>query len=140
MTVLVRKSGFVADDIAADAVFRSIDDLAGANGTLLVDLANDQDAGLLVPHLASIALIRLTFPGMADGRAFSQARRLRQLGYTGRLRARGPVIPDQFRAALRLGIDEIEISDEQASRQPEPHWTLVSLAPSYQDRVRSTAA
>lgn len=140
MTILVRKTGFAVDDIAADAVFLRPADLTGDAEAVLVDLANDETPDALAPHFARIHLIRLAFPAMADGRAFSQARRLRQLGYQGRLRGKGPVIPDQFRAALRIGFDEVEISQEQALRQPEAHWTHVTLTPSYQDRVRSSAA
>lgn len=51
-------------------------------------------------------------------------RRLRELGYTGRLRAVGPLIADQFRMARRVGFDELEIPDTMAARQPEAQWKL----------------
>ena len=71
---------------------------------------------------------------MADGRGFSIARRLRAMGYTGRLRAAGPLIADQFRAAQRVGFDEIELPESLAGRQPEEQWRpRPSL--SYQDRL-----
>ena len=41
------------------------------------------------------------------------------MGYTGRLRAAGPLIADQFRAARRVGFDEVELPDAVAGAQPE---------------------
>ena len=49
-------------------------------------------------------------------------RRLRLMGFTGRLRARGHVIADQYAMARRAGFDEVEISAELAARQPEDQW------------------
>ena len=81
-----------------------------------------------------LALIRVAFPATADGRGFSIARRLRALGYTGRLRAAGPLIADQFRMAQRVGFDEVELPDAVAERQPEAHWRIRPQG-SYQDRL-----
>jgi uncharacterized protein (DUF934 family) len=47
---------------------------------------------------------------------------LRTAGYSGRLRARGHVLADQYAMARRSGFDEVEISDDLASRQPEAQW------------------
>ena len=71
------------------------------------------------PHLR---MIRIDFPSFADGRGFTLARLIRLLGFTGRLRAKGRVIADQYAMARRSGFDEIEISPELASRQPEEQW------------------
>ena len=54
------------------------------------------------------------------------------MGYAGRLRAAGPLIADQFRAARRVGFDEIELPDAMAERQPEEQWRLRPQG-SYQD-------
>jgi uncharacterized protein (DUF934 family) len=143
MSVLVGTSGFFEDDFSDAGAIVSLETLMAAppgSNRLGLDIANTTDAGILVPHFGQLALIRISFPGMADGRGFSLARRLRQLGFRGRLRARGPVIPDQFRAALRVGFDEVEISDDQALRQPEDQWLAVRQMPSYQSRVRNSAA
>ena len=64
-------------------------------------------------------MIRIDFPSFADGRGFTLARLIRLLGFTGRLRAKGHVIADQYAMARRSGFDEIEISSELASRQSE---------------------
>ena len=50
------------------------------------------------------------------------ARRLRQMGYQGRLRARGHVIADQYAMARRSGFDEVEIDADLAARQPADQW------------------
>lgn len=87
-----------------------------------LDLPNDADPEQVLPEFDRIDLIRIPFPSSHDGRGFSLARRLRNLGYRGRLRAEGHVISDQLRYALECGFDEIEISDDLARRQPESHW------------------
>jgi uncharacterized protein (DUF934 family) len=45
-------------------------------------------------------------------------------GYTGELRALGPVIADQYAMARRVGFDSVEIPDELAIRQPQAQWLL----------------
>jgi uncharacterized protein (DUF934 family) len=95
-------------------------DLAQHRGA--VDLAHTDDPAALVPDLANLALIRVTTPAFNDGRAFTIARRLRVMGFKGRLRAVGPVIADQYAMARRVGFDEVEIPDDLAARQPEAQW------------------
>ncbi len=137
MTVLVTNEGFVADDWAGATFvpfefFWSGQDLPEHG--LAVDFPNNRDAADLTPWLDRIELIRVAFPAMGDGRGFSIARRLRALGYRGRLRAAGPLIADQARAARRVGFDEIELPESVAARQPEELW-LDRPAPSYRNRV-----
>ena len=67
-------------------------------------------------------MIRIAFPSFADGRGFTLARQLRDMGFSGRLRAFGHILSDQYAMARRSGFDEVEISDELAQRQPEPEW------------------
>ncbi len=55
-------------------------------------------------RLGEIDLIRVAFPSFADGRGFTIARRLRLMGYQGRLRAAGHVIADQYAMARRVGL------------------------------------
>jgi len=109
MTVIVRDDGFHADDWS--------DDTARAG---VLDLEPGVDATSL--DLSGIAAIRVRFPVFSDGRGFTLAHRLRARGFTGRLRAAGPLIADQYAMARRAGFDEVEIADDQADRQPEPHW------------------
>jgi uncharacterized protein (DUF934 family) len=61
------------------------------------------------PYLGQLALIALNFPSFRDGRAYSQARLLRErLGWRGPLRAIGNVLRDQFLLMNRSGFDQIE--------------------------------
>jgi ferredoxin--NADP+ reductase len=109
-------------------------------GAAAVDLPNDADAQALTARFGGIGLIRIPFPKSDDGRGFSLARRLRDLGYRGRLRAQGHVISDQFRYALDCGFDEVEIDEGHAKRQPEPHWRAEAGRPNYRDKLRGRAA
>lgn len=86
-------------------------------GAVALDLDNTADVAVLAPHLPRIALIRIAFPAFADGRGFSLGQRLRQLGYRGRLRAQGPLIPDQRAALVGSGFDELELTAEVLDRQ-----------------------
>ena len=54
-------------------------------------------------------LLVLRFPAFSDGRAFSQARILRQKwGVKARLRAEGQLLPDQLVNLLRCGFSEVK--------------------------------
>src|SRR5215207_4159683 len=67
---------------------------------------NDRDVSELAPFVDRLALIALRFPVFRDGRAYSQARILReQHGFDGELRATGQVLRDQFLFMLRAGFD-----------------------------------
>jgi len=87
-----------------------------------LDLPLDADVEGIVPHFNRLSLIIVPFPSFADGRGFSIAKRLRALGYRGRLRAAGHVITDQYPFARFCGFDEVQISDALAERQPEDLW------------------
>ena len=86
-----------------------------------VVLAPDTPLDELTDHLHR-DLIAIDFPTFSDGRGFSLARRLRELGYTGRLRAAGRLIADQYAMARRVGFDEVEVAPDIAARQPAEQW------------------
>ncbi len=70
----------------------------------MIELANDANPFEL--DLAGVDRIDLNFPKFTDGRAFSQARLLRQrLQFTGELRATGEVLIDQLVQMARCGFD-----------------------------------
>jgi uncharacterized protein (DUF934 family) len=72
-------------------------------------LANTEDVLQLGARLAGVKLIVLHFPKFTDGRAYSQARLLRErLGYKGDLRATGAVFLDQLPFLLRCGFESFE--------------------------------
>ena len=133
MSVIVTDTGFTP---VADTTNPGLADLGG--GTAL-DMAHTDDPTLLEPVIAQLTLIRVTFPAFNDGRAFTIGRRLRMLGYTGELRAYGPVIADQYAMARRVGFDAVEIPDSLAERQPEDQWKFRAdwKAHDYQSRLRA---
>ncbi len=99
-----------------------------------IELPNTVDPQAVQPHFGEVALIAIRFPAFADGRGFTLARHLRRLGFTGTLRAAGPLIPDQFAYALACGFDEVELPAASAARQPPAQWTaaLAARGPAYQ--------
>lgn len=80
-------------------------------------------------------LILLDFPKFADGRAYSQARSLRQaFGYLGEIRAQGEaVVADQLGAMKRCGIDSFVLRDDQESDLARQ--ALNKASPVYQPAV-----
>ncbi|MEY3307990.1 MAG: hypothetical protein RLZZ413_2028 [Pseudomonadota bacterium] len=117
--VIVTDTGFAAEDWQGGFVPLAEIAASEARG---IDLVNTDDPARLSNRLAEIAMIRITFPAFSDGRGFTLARRLRVMGYAGRLRAQGHVIADQYAMARRCGFDEVEISADLAARQPEDQW------------------
>ncbi|OCX67203.1 oxidoreductase [Thioclava sp. SK-1] len=107
MSKIVRDDGFHADDFTGPAA---------------VELASDTDPAQLESLIKGAEMVICDFPSFADGRGFTLGRRLRDSGFTGRLRARGHVLADQYAMARRSGFDEVEITDELAERQPEDQW------------------
>jgi uncharacterized protein (DUF934 family) len=69
-------------------------------------LPNTADVLKLGSQLDGIELVVLDFPKFTDGRAYTQARLLRErLGYKGKLRASGAVYIDQLPFLVRCGFD-----------------------------------
>jgi uncharacterized protein (DUF934 family) len=82
-------------------------------GKLGVIWPNSRDVDDLVPFLDRLAVIALVFPTFRDGRAYSQARLLRERhGYDGELRATGQVLRDQFVFMLRAGFNAFEVKKQ----------------------------
>jgi uncharacterized protein (DUF934 family) len=74
---------------------------------------NNRDPEDLVPYLDKLAVVALVFPSFRDGRAYSQARLLRErYKYKGELRATGQVLRDQFVIMLRAGFDSFEVKKD----------------------------
>ncbi|SMC96725.1 DUF934 domain-containing protein [Primorskyibacter flagellatus] len=134
MSVIVTDTGFAKDDWTCG--YTEMAD--AANDVVALDLPSDADIDSAVDKLATLRMIRIDFPSFADGRGFTLARLLRLRGYKGRLRARGHVIADQYTMARRSGFDEIEISDDLATRQPASQWQFRAgwTQNDYQSRLR----
>jgi uncharacterized protein (DUF934 family) len=101
--VLVPAERFLADPEA----------FAARQGETGVIWPNNRDVDELAPHLGKLAIVALVFPKFQDGRAYSQARILRErLGFRGELRATGQILRDQFVFMLRAGFDALEVKKD----------------------------
>ncbi|HJQ57102.1 MAG TPA: DUF934 domain-containing protein [Vineibacter sp.] len=85
--------------------------LLARDAPLGVVLKNTDDIDALAPDLVELRLVVLEFPKFGDGRAYSQARLLRErYGFSGELRATGQVLPDQLHHMRRCGFDAFELA------------------------------
>ncbi|MEA2941312.1 MAG: hypothetical protein QOD09_1841 [Bradyrhizobium sp.] len=101
--VLISAARFLED---AEALSRRL-------GKLGVIWPNNRDVDDLVPYLDRLAVVALVFPTFRDGRAYSQARLLRErYKYRGELRATGQVLRDQFVFMLRAGFDAFDVKKD----------------------------
>jgi uncharacterized protein (DUF934 family) len=138
---LIRNNAFVEDDwrqLTADEplpesgdvvvpfarLLKEWETLTRHDGRLGVVFTNIERAEALTLFLPRLALVVLPFPSFTDGRAYSIARQLREMGYTRELRAAGNVLPDQLQFMRQVGFDSFEVSDRfdaslwlKASRQ-----------------------
>ncbi|MEM8871673.1 MAG: DUF934 domain-containing protein [Pseudomonadota bacterium] len=140
MTQVIDRTGFIADSWPTNGITLTFDALwTGQDLPIEEPLAVRFDIFAqpenLLPWFEKVRMVILPFEKSADGRGFSLARQLRQLGYTGTIRAEGHILVDQFRAALAVGVDEIVISDAQAARNPEAQWQRVSHREGYRSRL-----
>lgn len=96
-----------------------------------LSIANDADLMTEAPDLTGAKVVRIELPAFKDGRAFTQARVLRQRhGYSGEIRAGGHIIPDQAQFLARLGVDTIEIETE--ARVEDFRFALKAYRHAYQ--------
>jgi uncharacterized protein (DUF934 family) len=85
-------------------------ELAERDAPVGVIWPNDRRVAELAPFVDRLKLIALVFPKFKDGRAYSQARLLRErFCFRGELRATGEVLRDQFQFLLRAGFDAFEV-------------------------------
>jgi len=96
--------------VSGERLLEQAADLLASCSRLGVGWANSADVAQLEPYLADLAVVALEFPSFRDGRAYSQARLLRErYGFGGELRATGQVLRDQFGFMLRAGFDSFEV-------------------------------
>ena len=88
-------------------------ELSARNGEVGVRLNAADSVETLADDLASLSLVVLDMASFTDGRAFSQARLLRdRFGYSGEIRARGDFLRDQMFFLSRVGVNAFEFSDQ----------------------------
>lgn len=80
----------------------------------------------LLPILARLSLVAVSFPVFTDGRGFSYGRELRERGYGGELRAVGNFLPDQMHYLQRCGFDVFQFSDESRLEEGLRQFDLFS--------------
>src|SRR5262249_23338637 len=94
----------VAVGLPATRLLLDARDIAVRQGPIVVIWPNDRKFPELAPYLDWIALVALVFPTFRDGRAYSQARLLRErYQFRGELRATGQVLRDQLLFLQRAG-------------------------------------
>src|SRR5260370_4454832 len=106
-------SGDGAILISAARFIQDPEALSRRSGRTGVIWPNNRDVDDLVPYLDRLAVVALVFPTFRDGRAYSQARLLRErYKYRGELRATGQVLRDQFVFMLRAGFSTFEVKKD----------------------------
>ncbi|MEL7492200.1 MAG: DUF934 domain-containing protein [Pseudomonadota bacterium] len=139
----IEAEGFAAHGVAGLTIsFEEWRDNGYLNSANALVIPNHQDLGDLDADFSAFETIILEFPTFKDGRAYSQARRLRdQYGFRGDIAACGDIARDQVLFMLRAGVNVFEVpSDlsrafEDASREfslfyqhaadrVEPVWRL----------------
>jgi len=120
---------------AGQAVLLTAADLAGFDPYALAPagalglLVNAADAYEELPDdLERFSLINIHFDAFGDGRGFTLARRLRRdAGFSGELRASGPLMPDQTQYLARTGFDSLQLDDAKRIAAFKASLTRFSL-------------
>jgi uncharacterized protein (DUF934 family) len=110
----------IHDDVTVslDRWRREKDVLRNHEGPLGIRIPNDIDVRELEDDVLDAPMLALYFPSFADGRAYSQARILREeLDYDGELRATGDVLRDQVFFMHRCGFDALELRPDRDPKE-----------------------
>ena len=114
--------------LPGDRFLKDADALLARVGKVGVIWPNNRDVEELVPYLGKLAAVALVFPTFRDGRAYSQARLLRErYNYRGEMRATGQVLRDQFVFMLRAGFDAFDVkkpADAEAFTQTAKRYSV----------------
>ena len=94
----------------------------------------DDDIAEFGSWIARAQLICLNFSAFVDGRAFSQARLLRErFAFRGDIRACGEVLRDQLEFMQRCGINQFALADDDDVEQALAAFSTISV--SYQPEL-----
>ena len=119
--------------ISWDRWSREREDLASRSGRIGVRLPNTIEPESIREDLDRFAVVAIDFPIYRDGRAFSIARVLRRLGYSGEIRAVGNVLRDQIHFMERCGFDAYELQDGKSLQSALEGFGEFSVT--YQDAI-----
>lgn len=96
--------------VSAERFLAHADEILRHDAPVGVLWPNNRRVAELAPYVDRLALIVLVFPVFKDGRAYSQARLLRErYRFRGELRATGQILRDQFLFLVRAGFDALEV-------------------------------
>ena len=93
------------DDEPADEPAVTLDAFFEQPDAMSVRIEGGDDVRRLGPVLDRVKLVEVDFPRFRDGRGYSSARILREMGYSGELKAVGDVLVDQLLFMRRCGFD-----------------------------------
>jgi uncharacterized protein (DUF934 family) len=93
------------DDPVPDEPAVSLDAFLDQTNAVSVRIEAGDDVRRLGPVLDRVRLVEVDFPKFRDGRGFSSARILREMGYTGEIKATGDVLVDLIFFMRRCGFD-----------------------------------
>jgi len=93
------------DDPVPDEPAVSLDAFLDQTNAASVRIEAGDDVRRLAPALDRVRLVEVDFPKFRDGRGFSSARVLREMGYTGEIKATGDVLVDLVLFMRRCGFD-----------------------------------
>lgn len=93
------------DDAVPDEPAVSLDAFLDQTNAASVRIEAGDDVRRLAPVLDRVRLVEIDFPRFRDGRGFSSARILREMGYTGEIKATGDVLVDLIFFMRRCGFD-----------------------------------
>ncbi|MBW8743795.1 MAG: DUF934 domain-containing protein [Sphingomonas sp.] len=96
------------DDEPADEPAVSLDAFLDQPNAVSVRIEGGDDVRRLGPALDRLKLVEVDFPRFRDGRGYSSARILREMGYQGELKAVGDVLVDQLLFMRRCGFDSFD--------------------------------
>jgi uncharacterized protein (DUF934 family) len=83
-------------------------------GRLGVVLSPADAVERLAPDLPRLALVGAEFPGLSEGRGYTQGRLLRErFGFKGELRARGLILRDHVFLLARCGFNSFELPESE---------------------------
>jgi uncharacterized protein (DUF934 family) len=115
------------DDAVPDEPAVSLDAFFDQPDANSVRIEAGDDVRRLAPVLDRLRLVEVDFPKFRDGRGFSSARILREMGYAGEIKATGDVLVDLVYFMRRCGFDSFapdvpfNDADVQAALTRYPH-------------------
>ncbi len=122
----------------AGGLLQEVRELVSQHASRLgVWVTSDTDTGVLLglpEFLLQQDLIVIHVPVFTDGRGFSYAQTLRQIGYEGEIRIAGKFGRDQIAYLLRAGVDSFVLSEHDMQSISDISQAFNALASSYDGR------